>query len=1216
MAEITQKLGFDASQAVSSLNSLDSALKGVNRQLTLFNKGTGPHPETTRHFQQTAKQAQAAEAALRKTATQFQRTGQQGAAAGRAITLSWQTMLRIVQTQVLFSALNRLVGLFNDSAKAAAEFQIEVARISTIARGPGSSIAELSNSLNDLSRELGRPITEVTSAAFQALQNDLGTTAETMNLLGGAAHELALITGGDLTQAVNAISSVLKSYNLDISEAKDISDIFFTTIDTGRITLDELQNSLGTLAPLASQVGISFQELAGSTAAITQSGTGGATAMTQLRNVVQKLVKPTEALQAAFQKLGVASGRELVAQTGGLIPALEALRDVVNGDEQAIAAMFGTIRGQLGVFNLLANDSQIVNNILGEMENRAGRASDALNKIEATNGRELARQMENVNAAIRELGESTLSVQISLLKFVTGSIQGFEQLINVITAVGSTMDRLLNPDGGESAGIVKLLGGISTGVVTLGLGLASALEGFTGLNVGATNALQTLLKSTAEATIKARELANKRVRESASQAEKAISKELAEEVKIRKGIMEGYLKSVDEIYKAEVASFQQRSQEMIAIQEGTLATFESVSKSISSQIDAFFANGAERLQQRMEAAKNAAQELADFRFDRDLAGRSGRSQAFKLEEEAAKRTKEALEALREADRSGSEEARKAALEETKAAAAFEKRAQAAAKSAGLMGKHEASLERQEDLLEANATATKKWEDAERTAQQNITKFDGETTKARIANINALLAKQAELQKEREAPGTTDQRRAEIDAELADISNQFSTDLARLSQDQLLKHLTLDKVFEQAALEASSALNRVRSEWQGARESLQAALDRGPFKAVAEVVDKAVATPTGNQVVDNAIQDTSAGFTDIQNSADKARELTAALEKVKEEARQAEARFRAQGIELNNNQAATNKLVGELTNVDTTAKSTVSSIGALNQQIGEATGEQLGSLTSELERLQANVKTQIESGVLAGEQAKKVQEAIQALYDQIENRRAQLQAEGLFGNGVVEAANAALEQISTSFAALDLGISPERAAQMLQPLNDATTLTAQQMTDKLVNVATTMGTQFSQQSTVAGNAVKGIQPIINSINTAGAIQQMNALAAAAQRALALARAAAAAGGGGAQHHGGPIYKAQGGTVPRGVDTRIVAMQPGEFVMNARSSRKFASQLQAMNGGQTPQFREAGGPVTNIGDINVSVNSQPGETVSGRDVAIALRRELRRQTSKPF
>jgi hypothetical protein len=74
-----------------------------------------------------------------------------------------------------------------------------------------------------------------------------------------------------------------------------------------------------------------------------------------------------------------------------------------------------------------------------------------------------------------------------------------------------------------------------------------------------------------------------------------------------------------------------------------------------------------------------------------------------------------------------------------------------------------------------------------------------------------------------------------------------------------------------------------------------------------------------------------------------------------------------------------------------------------------------------------------------------------------------------------------------------------------------------------------------------------------------------------------------------------------------------LSPGEFVVNARSTRKFFSQLQAINAGVRPVFRQDGGPVTNVGDINVTVTGGRDGTLTGRQIASSLRRELRRNTS---
>ena len=91
-------------------------------------------------------------------------------------------------------------------------------------------------------------------------------------------------------------------------------------------------------------------------------------------------------------------------------------------------------------------------------------------------------------------------------------------------------------------------------------------------------------------------------------------------------------------------------------------------------------------------------------------------------------------------------------------------------------------------------------------------------------------------------------------------------------------------------------------------------------------------------------------------------------------------------------------------------------------------------------------------------------------------------------------------------------------------------------------------------------------------------------------------------------------AHGGLVPgRGTgDTVPALLTPGEFVVNAASTRKFFTQLQAINSGRVQTFQE-GGPVSNFGDINVSIQSEPAN-VDGRTIALAIKRELFRGSVK--
>ncbi|MGN6546470.1 MAG: hypothetical protein ACTHK7_15555, partial [Aureliella sp.] len=128
------------------------------------------------------------------------------------------------------------------------------------------------------------------------------------------------------------------------------------------------------------------------------------------------------------------------------------------------------------------------------------------------------------------------------------------------------------------------------------------------------------------------------------------------------------------------------------------------------------------------------------------------------------------------------------------------------------------------------------------------------------------------------------------------------------------------------------------------------------------------------------------------------------------------------------------------------------------------------------------------------------------------------------------------------------------------------------------------------------------------NTVSAAQAMQAYANATTR-LGAGGAVQTAYFGNAMMH----YFANGGQA-RGKDTIHAMIDPGESIVNSRSTARFFSQIQAMNAGQIPVFRAQQGSVTNVGDINVTVSGGSSGGQTARVIATELRRELRRGTSR--
>lgn len=455
MADIIQRIGFEVGNSIATLDSLSQATRRFNTALRALNKTAasgGALAKTGAAFDRVNASAKGAAAGATRASAAMQTAGTRGAAAGKSLTISWETFARVIATQLIVRGLNAITQALGEAATAAAAFEIDTARIANITAEGQAGVDGLRDSINGLAEATGRPIAEVTEASLEALQNNLGNTAETIDLLTGAADDLAKITGSTLTSSINSLSSVLKAFNRPISDAADIADTFFVAIDKGRISLDQMENRLGTILPQSNALGISFEEAAAAAASLTLSGLNTQTALTQIRNIQAKLIKPTEELEKAFKNLGVTSGEELVERFGGLSGALRALQRNFNGNEKAVAKAFNTIRGQLGVLNLLANEGTNFSNVLEAIRDRSGRAATAAQEINKTKTNLINKEFQTLDATLRTVGDEINTLKLGALIFINDVIANlpavaaaFQPVIDKVKELLALLNRLTNP---------------------------------------------------------------------------------------------------------------------------------------------------------------------------------------------------------------------------------------------------------------------------------------------------------------------------------------------------------------------------------------------------------------------------------------------------------------------------------------------------------------------------------------------------------------------------------------------------------------------------------------------------------------------------------------------------------------------------------------------------------------------------------------------------
>lgn len=241
-----------------------------------------------------------------------------------------------------------------DSVKAAAQFETQMANVSTLLDGNTEQIQKRINELSDdvlaVSNQTGVASGELTDGLYQII-SAVGDSKDAITQMELAA-KAAKAGGAETTDAINLLTAVTKGYNDTTGEAfQKASDLAFTTVKLGQTSFPELASSLGKVIPLASALNVSQEELFGSFAALT--GVTGSTAevATQMKAVMSGLMSPTDGMTKALKSLGYANANAALDSLG-LQGTLEALGSTVGGDTQSLAKMFSSVEAQTAILAL------------------------------------------------------------------------------------------------------------------------------------------------------------------------------------------------------------------------------------------------------------------------------------------------------------------------------------------------------------------------------------------------------------------------------------------------------------------------------------------------------------------------------------------------------------------------------------------------------------------------------------------------------------------------------------------------------------------------------------------------------------------------------------------------------------------------------------------------------------------------------------------------
>lgn len=302
------------------------------------------------------------------------------------------------------TALRQLARVAKESVTIFAEFDRTIATIGVVS-------ASSSTELQDLREEAERlgSSTEFTASQVAELQLVLargGFDTTEIQALSRSVLDLATVTGEAPDAAASALTSVLRTFNLQATQSAEVLDILTTGFNKSRLQLEFFTTAFGFVGPVAANAGLGIKDLTAVLGFLADRGIRASTAGTSLRQALIDLQNPSSKVS---EVLGFT-----VNNVEGLFQAFEVL------NEQGVASADVFRKTAVPAIDLLRDATEdgtlTLRNFRDELEDVEGVSRDAARTIRDT----LAGDIESLKSAFEGL-------QLTIAGSQEGGIRGFIQ---------------------------------------------------------------------------------------------------------------------------------------------------------------------------------------------------------------------------------------------------------------------------------------------------------------------------------------------------------------------------------------------------------------------------------------------------------------------------------------------------------------------------------------------------------------------------------------------------------------------------------------------------------------------------------------------------------------------------------------------------------------------------------------------------------------------
>lgn len=228
---------------------------------------------------------------------------------------------------------------FGAAIKTAADFDSQMSKVKAISGATEDEFAQLESKAREMGKQTKYSATE-SGEAFEYMAMAGWKTDEMLNGIEGIMS-LAAASGEELGTTSDIVTDALTAFGLSAKDAGHFADVLAAAATNSNTNVSMLGESFKYAAPVAGSLGYSVEDVSLALGLMANSGIKASTAGTTLRNVFNRMAKPTKESRQAMVNLGISladsegnaySFREIMEQLRGSMKGITVNLDDYNAE--------------------------------------------------------------------------------------------------------------------------------------------------------------------------------------------------------------------------------------------------------------------------------------------------------------------------------------------------------------------------------------------------------------------------------------------------------------------------------------------------------------------------------------------------------------------------------------------------------------------------------------------------------------------------------------------------------------------------------------------------------------------------------------------------------------------------------------------------------------------------------------------------------------------